>query len=120
MPNQSHPLNVKPSSRRVFLNAVTLVAAANVLPANEAKGEEKPRKRPAVQGRGGAEVDQVSLRRRGVGLIAIDRQKSAGGYSLFTPQTDSGNVYLIDINGKVAHTWKLPNRPGRHCVLLPN
>lgn len=65
-------------------------------------------------------VDPVTIRRRGVGLTAIDRGRSAGGYTLFAPQTDTGKVYLIDIAGTVVHTWQLPYRPGRDAVLLPN
>jgi hypothetical protein len=65
-------------------------------------------------------VDQVTLRRRGVGVIAYDPTRSAGGYTLYAPQTDGGNVYLIDMHGAVAHSWQLPVRPGRHAVLLPN
>ncbi|MEO8131599.1 MAG: aryl-sulfate sulfotransferase, partial [Bryobacteraceae bacterium] len=65
-------------------------------------------------------MDQVTNRRRGAGLIAADPRLSAGGYTLFTPQTDDGNVYLVDSKGTVAHRWKLPNRPGRHAVILPN
>ncbi|MBV9388163.1 MAG: aryl-sulfate sulfotransferase [Chroococcidiopsidaceae cyanobacterium CP_BM_ER_R8_30] len=65
-------------------------------------------------------VDQVTLRRRGSGLIAADLTQSAGGYTLFAPQTDGGNVYLIDVKGTLVHSWKLPYRPGRDAVLLPN
>jgi hypothetical protein len=65
-------------------------------------------------------VDQVTGRRRATGLIAYDPDRSAGGYTLVAPQTDSGNVYLIDMNGAVAHQWKLAQRPGRHAVILPN
>lgn len=65
-------------------------------------------------------VDQVTLRRRGTGLIAHDAERSAGGYTLFAPQTAGGNVYLIDIGGTVVHTWTMPVRPGRHAVLLKN
>ena len=50
-------------------------------------------------------VDQVSQRRRGVGLIAHDPALSSGGYTLIAPQTADGNVYLIDMAGKVAHHW---------------
>ena len=74
----------------------------------------------AAPPKGKSEVDPVTGRRRGVGLIAVDHQRSAGGYTLFTPQTDNGNVYLIDIDGAIAHRWKMPNRPGRHAVLLRN
>ncbi|MDB5818740.1 MAG: aryl sulfotransferase [Rhizobacter sp.] len=64
-------------------------------------------------------VDQVTLRRRGTGLIAYDPQLSAGGYTLFAPQT-ANKVHLIDMLGKVVHEWNMPVRPGRTAVILPN
>ena len=64
--------------------------------------------------------DQVTLRRRGTGVTAYDPSASAGGYTLIPPQTDDGNVYLIDMEGRIAHRWKLPVRPGRGAQLLPN
>lgn len=64
--------------------------------------------------------DQVTLRRRGVGLTAWDPSRSAGGLTLYAPQTAAGKVALIDERGREVHTWKLPVRPGRHAVLLPN
>ncbi len=91
------------NGRRNFLTA----ALVSALPSAAAPTKEK-------------DVDQITARRRGSGLITVDHQRSAGGYTLFTPQTDGGNVYLIDIDGAVAHRWKLPVRPGRHAVLLPN
>ena len=65
-------------------------------------------------------VDQVTLRRRGAGLIAYDPARAGDGYTLIAPQTDSGNVYLIDMEGEAVHRWKMPCRPGRHAVLLQN
>lgn len=65
-------------------------------------------------------VDQVTGRRHGTGLIAYDPERSFGGYTLVAPQTDGGNVYLIAIDGSVAHQWTMPQRPGRHAVILPN
>ncbi|AGU53393.1 arylsulfotransferase domain-containing protein [Variovorax paradoxus B4] len=65
-------------------------------------------------------VDQITQRRRGVGLIAHDPALSAGGYTLIAPQTADGNVYLIDMQGTVVHQWKMPLRAGRHAVILPN
>jgi hypothetical protein len=65
-------------------------------------------------------VDQVTDRRRTTGLIAYDPERSAGGYTLVAPQTGGGNVYLVAIDGSIAHTWKMPQRPGRHAVILPN
>jgi hypothetical protein len=65
-------------------------------------------------------VDQVTRRRHGTGVLAYDAERSAGGYTLIAPQTDDGNVYLIAMDGLVAHHWKLAERPGRHAVILPN
>jgi hypothetical protein len=67
-----------------------------------------------------APLDQVTLRRRGTGLIAHDRARCAGGYTLIAPQTAGGRVELVDCEGHVAHAWQMPCRPGRHAVLLPN
>lgn len=67
-----------------------------------------------------AGVDQVTLRRRGVGLIAYDAARSQGGYTLVAPQTDGGKVHLIDMAGQVVHQWSMPCRPGRHAVILTN
>jgi hypothetical protein len=65
-------------------------------------------------------VDQVTDRRRGTGLIAHDPERSAGGFTLVAPQTGGGIVELIAIDGSVAHRWIMPQRPGRHAVILPN
>jgi Arylsulfotransferase (ASST) len=68
----------------------------------------------------GGRVDQVTIRRRGAGLIAHDPAGSAGGYTLIAPQTGAGHVYLLAIDGSVAHGWKMAMRPGRHAVILKN
>ena len=65
-------------------------------------------------------VDQITQRRRGVGLIALDPALSAGGYTLIAPQTGGGKVYLIDIEGRVVHQWLMSTRAGRHAVILRN
>ena len=65
-------------------------------------------------------VDQVTIRRRGTGLIARDVERAGEGYTLIAPQTDAGHVYLINMAGEVAHSWRMPVRPGRHAVLLAN
>lgn len=64
--------------------------------------------------------DQVKVRRFATGLTLSDRKRSAGGYTLFAPLTAQGKVYLIDSDGKIVHKWKLPVRPGRDAVILPN
>ncbi|MEU2395486.1 aryl-sulfate sulfotransferase [Streptomyces sp. NPDC007369] len=65
-------------------------------------------------------VDQNARRRRGTGLIAIDTAAAFPGYTLFAPLTGTGEVYLIDLHGRVVHEWRFPYRPGRHARLLDN
>jgi outer membrane protein assembly factor BamB len=65
-------------------------------------------------------VDQQRVRRTRTGLIAHDASRALGGFSLFAPMFGDGTVYLIDMNGAVAHTWKLPHRPGAYGYLLDN
>ena len=64
-------------------------------------------------------MEQNTLKRRGVGLTGVDKQRSFGGYTLFCPLT-SDVAHLIDIDGKEVHAWKLPGRIGRHATILPN
>ena len=67
-----------------------------------------------------APIDQNTIRRRGTGLRGLDRDRAFPGYTLFTPLTGQGEVYLIDLEGQVVHQWTLPYRPGVHGYLLPN
>tara|TARA_B100001123_G_scaffold60103_6_gene65072 strand:- start:6837 stop:7916 length:1080 start_codon:yes stop_codon:yes gene_type:complete len=62
----------------------------------------------------------TTLARRKLGLTHLDEKLSAGGYTLYAPQTGDGVVNLINIYGDIVHAWVLPVRPGRHAVLLPN
>jgi hypothetical protein len=65
-------------------------------------------------------VDQNTVRRRGTGLRAYNPAKAFKGYTLFTPLTGQGEIYLIDIEGNVVHEWKLPYPPGLYAYFLPN
>jgi len=65
-------------------------------------------------------VDQQKIRRSRTGLIAHDPALAQPGYTLFTPMYGDGTVYLIDMAGEVAHTWKMPHRPGLYGYLLDN
>src|SRR5438309_10760225 len=58
-------------------------------------------------------VEQNTLKRRGVGMKAFDPERACPGFTLFAPLfVESRTVYLIDLQGKVVHTWKMPNSPG--------
>jgi hypothetical protein len=65
-------------------------------------------------------VDQNTIRRRGTGLRVLNAKKAYPGYTLFAPITGKGDVFLIDLEGKVVHQWKLAHPPGAYGYLLPN
>jgi outer membrane protein assembly factor BamB len=65
-------------------------------------------------------VDQQKVRRTRTGLIAHDARLAQPGYTLFAPMFGDGRVYLVDMDGEVAHTWRLPYRPGLYGYLLDN
>jgi len=62
-------------------------------------------------------IDPNAIRRRGVGFRGYDAQRVFQGATLFAPMTGDGTVYLIDIQGKAIHTWKLPYPPGLYGYL---
>lgn len=60
-----------------------------------------------------ATVEQNTLKRRGVGLRAWNPDRASPGFTLFAPFFEENRtVYLIDLHGEVAHTWRMPYRPG--------
>ena len=66
-------------------------------------------------------VDQQTRRRMGrLGLTAYEPGKACPGYVLFTPMASRGDLYLIDMEGNVAHQWRMPYAPGLYGYLLPN
>jgi hypothetical protein len=66
-------------------------------------------------------VDQQKIRRTRTGLIAHDPALAQPGYTLFAPMAgDDRTVYLIDMNGTIAHRWRMPHRPGLYGYLLDN
>ena len=62
-------------------------------------------------------VEQNKLKRSGVGLRACNFERAFPGFTLFTPQSGGGKVYLIDLKGDVAHTWQMPYPPGNSGYL---
>jgi hypothetical protein len=59
------------------------------------------------------EVEQNTLKRGGTGLRACDPKKAFAGFTLFAPHfVGSKTVYLINLGGKVVHSWNLPYSPG--------
>lgn len=67
------------------------------------------------------DVDQVTLRRAGrVGLTAHDPARTCPGYLLYAPMYGDGDVYLLDMEGGIAHQWSMPYGPGLWGYLLDN
>ena len=62
-------------------------------------------------------VEQNRVKRSGIGLRACDRDRAFHGCTLFAPLGGSGTVYLIDLDGKVVHTWQMPYPPGMYGYL---
>jgi hypothetical protein len=62
-------------------------------------------------------VEQSRVRRGGVGLRALDRERSCPGYTLYSPMGGRGEVYLLDLDGAVAHQWRMPYPPGLYGYL---
>jgi Arylsulfotransferase (ASST) len=62
-------------------------------------------------------VEQIKAKRAGVGLRALDHDRVWNGFTLFAPQSGGGKIYLIDIEGKVIHTWQMPYPPGNYGYL---
>jgi outer membrane protein assembly factor BamB len=64
-----------------------------------------------------APVEQIKLKRAGIGLRASNPERAFPGFTLFAPQSGGGNVYLIDLEGQVVHTWRMPYPPGNYGYL---
>jgi outer membrane protein assembly factor BamB len=62
-------------------------------------------------------IDQNTIRRRGVGLRGLDAARASAGLTLFVPMMGDGTVYLISLNGKIVHTWRMPYPPGMYGYL---
>lgn len=52
-------------------------------------------------------------------VTVYKQEKAYDGYTLFTPISGDGTVYLIDMMGQLVHTWKMLY-PGWLARLLPN
>jgi len=62
-------------------------------------------------------VEQIKAKRSGVGLRAWDRERAFAGFTLFAPLSGGGEVYLIDMDGNVSHSWQMPYPPGNSGYL---
>lgn len=54
------------------------------------------------------------------GVLKYDKEKSYGGYTLFSPMIGCKTTYLIDMKGNLVHKWDTEYPPGFYAMLLPN
>ena len=62
-------------------------------------------------------VEQIKAKRAGIGLRVCDPDRAFPGFTLFAPYNGQGEVYLIDLQGNVVHSWHMPYRPGQYGYL---
>jgi len=100
----------------LLLTALVLSQDPAAKPAADAKSDAKPDdakpEEPKPLPKGFPKPDEV----RGV------RTKEASaldGYVLLAP-LNSKSIHLVDLDGKIAHTWKTSNTPGASTYFLPN
>jgi hypothetical protein len=87
-------MNHEPSSlqRRTLLSGFAALAANAVIGSNQVM----------------AAIEQNTLKRRGVGLVAADPERAYPEFTLFAPLfVESRNVYLVDHRGNIVHTWEM-------------
>lgn len=51
--------------------------------------------------------------------LLYDGAKTYHGFTLYAP-VGAKEIHLIDMNGRLIHTWRLPSELGSHGILLPN
>jgi len=91
--------------RRTLLTDIGALGASTLMQGNRAMAEQGNREM--------ATIEQNTLKRRGVGLRALDRERASPGFTLFAPHfVQNRTVYLIDLEGNVVHTWEMPYPPG--------
>ena len=62
-------------------------------------------------------VEQIKAKRAATGLRVCDRDRACPGFTLLAPHDGGGEVYLIDLQGKVIHSWQMPYPPGLYGYL---
>jgi Arylsulfotransferase (ASST) len=112
-------LHLKRRTLLIGLGAGLVAAGGGVSAAHRTlRGEPAPDPLSA-SAKSGSTIEPNTIERRGVGFRGSDAPRAFGGYTLFSPAvTDNeGNVYLIDMQGNVTHTWQMPYPPGLYGYL---
>jgi hypothetical protein len=66
-----------------------------------------------------ANAEVVVNKPRPMSVTYYDSDKAYDGYTLFTPLSGH-TTYLIDMRGRIVHTWDIGAFPGAYANLLPN
>ncbi len=59
-------------------------------------------------------------RTRRTGLLHHDTEKAFPGYVCYSPVYSTGEVYLLALNGEIAHRWETGYPAGMWGYILPN
>ena len=96
-------------SRRAFAGICIRAAAVGRVfdPVSQVQGAQS-----ISRSAGSPAIDQNPIRRRGTGFRELDPARASAGLTLFSPMDGDGIVYLISLEGKVVHSWKMPYPPG--------
>jgi len=62
---------------------------------------------------------QTQKRINKLGVTCLDEEKACPGYVLYSP-VGSNQTILIDLQGKIVHSWQQKYKPGLYGYLLPN
>jgi uncharacterized protein (UPF0248 family) len=93
-------------ARRTLLTGITLLGAGAAAGCNKRYTNSSERTTSTT-------VEQNTIKRHGVGVRALNPERAFPGFTLFAPLIwGDGTVYLIDLHGKVVHTWNMQYPPG--------
>lgn len=67
---------------------------------------------PFTAAAAGTGSDRIPFAEEGSACTAGIERRSRRASRLFTPMNGEGTVYLMDLNGKIVHTWEIPYPPG--------
>jgi hypothetical protein len=99
-------LNARLSRRQLGRLGAGAVGIASALTLPASPIQARPRPQEAEAAAGGA-VEQVRLKRAGVGLRAWNPEAAYNGFTIFKTGGASP-IYLINMEGSVVHSWTLP------------
>jgi Arylsulfotransferase (ASST) len=112
------PLAIRLGATAAFLLAIGMLGAAapaqdDVRPQQTTDQPKPAKSKDETPNKDEAKTPPVKLG------LSVNDPKSLQGYTLMSPFV-SPNTYLLDMQGRVVHTWKTDSSPALSAVLLEN